>query len=232
MTARCKLMVCYTVHMKFSELPLHHAVLITHSDRASYGEALWNELSALSPAHRYFNQTVLDIETARAIISWAQTPYNDERIALISFHTAGLPAQNAMLKVLEEPRPGTRLVLLTSNASNLIDTVLSRVHHVRGIDNTASIHTSHAEEFLRTSPSFRMKLSFVVDILAQLDEEGRKDREAVREFILCLVSALSEARVEPRFITETLQVASYASDPSASGKALLEYLALLLPQIK
>lgn len=218
--------------MKFSELPLHHAVLITHNDRASYGEALWEEISSLSPAHRHFNQTVLDIETARAIISWAQTPYNDERIALISFHTAGVPAQNAMLKILEEPRPGTRLILLTSNASNLINTVLSRVHHVRGVEGTTSIQKSHAEEFLHTSPSFRMKLSFVGDILALLDEEGRKDREAVREFILCLVTALSEANVESRYITETLQVASYASDPSASGKALLEYLSLLLPQIK
>lgn len=218
--------------MKFSELPLHHAVLITHSDRASCGEALWNELSALSPAHRYFNQTVLDIDTARKIISWAQTPYNDERVALISFHTAGLPAQNAMLKILEEPRPGTRLILLTSNASNLIDTALSRVQHVRGLDGVTSIHTSRAEEFLRTSPSFRMKLSFVADILARQDEEGRKDREAVRAFILCLVTTLAEAKVESRFITEAIQAADYACDPSASGKALLEYLSLLLPQIK
>lgn len=218
--------------MKFSELPLHHAILITHNDRVSYGEALWEEIVSLSPAHRHFNQTVLDIETARAIISWAQTPYNYERVALISFHTAGIPAQNAMLKILEEPRPGTRFILLTSNASNLLDTVLSRVQHVRGIENKKDIHLSHAEEFLRTSHTFRMKLSFIGDLLTRTDEEGRKDREAVRQFVLCLVTALSEAGVESRYVTEALQTASYASDPSASGKALMEYLALLLPQIK
>jgi hypothetical protein len=218
--------------MKFSELPLHHAVLITHPERDAYSAALWEEISALSPAHRLFNQTVLDIETARKIISWAQTPYNDERIALVSFHTAGVPAQNAMLKILEEPRPGTRFVLLTSNSSDLIDTVLSRVRHVRGVENKKDIQLSHAEEFLRTSHAFRMNLSFVADVLARLDEEGRKDREAVRGFILCLVTALSEAKAEPRFIAEALEIASYASDPSASGKALLEYLSLLLPQAK
>ncbi len=218
--------------MKWNDLPKHHAVLVTHPDRASCGDALWEEVSALSPAHRYFNQTVLDIDTARKIISWAQAPYNDERIALISFHTAGTPAQNAMLKVLEEPRPGTRFVLLTSNVANLLPTIMSRVHHMRSEEGEVNLDRKHAEEFLRTSHAFRMKLSFVVDLLACVDEEGRKDREAVRSFLLSIAGELSAARVAPHYIQETLELASYASDPSASGKALLEYLTLLLPQTK
>jgi DNA polymerase III delta prime subunit len=218
--------------MHFSDFPAHHALLLTHTDRATYGETLWKEISSQSPAHTYYDQTVLDIETARKIISWAQSPYNDERIALISFHTAGLPAQNAMLKILEEPRQGTRFVLLTSNKENLIDTVLSRVHHIHVNASVSDLVQKTAEEFLATSPSFRMKLSHVVDLLAKIDEEGRKDREAIKGFILTLVSIMQAKKVEPRFITETLEIASYASDPSASGKALLEYLSLLLPQIK
>ncbi|MEZ0208655.1 MAG: hypothetical protein ACAH17_00555 [Candidatus Paceibacterota bacterium] len=217
--------------MRFSAFPPHHALLLTHSDRANYGETLWAELSSLSQAHRHFNQTVLDIETARKIISWAQTPYNDERIALISFHTAGLPAQNAMLKMLEEPRGSTRFILLTSNKENLIDTVLSRVHHVH-IESSSQDTSKNAEEFLATSSSFRMKLSHCVDLLARTDEEGRKDREAIKGFILSLIPVMQAKKVESRFILETISIASYASDPSASGKALLEYLALLLPEVK
>jgi hypothetical protein len=217
--------------MHFKDFPQHHAILLTHSDRLSYGQELWNEISTLSPAHRHFDQTVLDIETARIIISFAQSPYSGEKVALISFHTASLPAQNAMLKILEEPRGNMRFVLLTTNKNNLIDTVLSRVRHVHveGGENTSH---KHAEEFLFTSPSFRMKLSYVVDILSKVDEEGRKDREVVKAFILSLVDVMSEKKIAPRYITETLEIASYASDPSASGKALLEYLSLLLPQIK
>jgi DNA polymerase III delta prime subunit len=217
--------------MYFSSLPQHHAVLITHASRVGYGESLWKEISSLSPAHRHFDQTVLDIETARSIISFAQSPYSGEKIALISFHTASLPAQNAMLKILEEPRTNMRFVLLTTNKNNLIDTVLSRVRHIH-INGEESVNHKHALEFLSTSPSFRMKLSHVIDILAKVDEEGRKDREEVKGFILSLVSVMSERKVAPRYIAETLQIASYASDPSASGKALLEYLALLLPAIK
>lgn len=216
--------------MKFSELPKHHAILLTHGDRTAYGDELWKELSALSPAHRYFNQTVLDIDTARSIISWAQSPYNDARMALISFHSAGIPAQNAMLKVLEEPRGDTRFILLTSNRTGLLDTVLSRLHHIPL--QTEDIDMRHAQEFLSTTSRFRMKLSFVVDLLSKTDEEGRKDREGVRAFILSLVDALQKKKADARYLEETLKVASYASDPSASGKALLEYLSLLLPTIK
>jgi DNA polymerase III delta prime subunit len=218
--------------MRFSELPKHHALLLTSVDRTAYADELWKEISVLSPAHTYFNQTVLDIDTSRAIIHWAQTPYNDERIALVSFHTAGLPAQNAMLKILEEPRTGTRFILITTNKEHLIETVLSRVRHIHVEGESDDRMKKIAEEFLATSSSFRMRLSHVVDILAALDEEGRKDREAVKGFILSLVPVLQAKKVESRYITETLEIASYASDPSASGKALIEYLSLLLPQIK
>jgi hypothetical protein len=228
--------------MDFSSLPQHHAVLITHSDRTSFGEVLWKEISALSPAHRHFNQTVLDIETARSIISYVQSPYSKEKVALISFHTATLPAQNAMLKVLEEPRGDMRFILLTTNKNNLIDTVLSRVQHVHlGGEKSknkdlpampAHAGQAGAEEFLASNSSARMKLAFVVEILAKVDEEGRKDREAVKGFILSIVEVLNEKKAEPKYTLETLEIASYAADPSASGKALIEYLALLLPVIK
>lgn len=216
--------------MKFSELPEHHAILLTHGDRASYTDTLWSELSPISPAYRLFNQTVLDIDTARSIISWSQSPYNGARVALISFHTAGIPAQNAMLKMLEEPKAGTRFVLVTSNRSGLLDTVLSRLHHIplTAEDND----TRNAKEFLATTSAFRMKLSFIVDLLSGVDEEGRKDREGIKKFILTLVEILKEKKADARYIEETLVIASYVSDPSASGKALLEYLTLLLPVIK
>lgn len=216
--------------MDFSSLPQHHAILITHTDRTAIGEALWTQITARSLANRHFNQTVLDIETARAIIAYAQSPYNQEKIALISFHTATLPAQNAMLKILEEPRGDMRFILLTTNKDNLIDTILSRVQHVQGVSGKK--HNTDAEVFLASGATTRMRLPFITEMLARVDEEGRKDREAIKGFILQLVESLRERHVKANYILETLEVASYASDPSASGKALLEYLALLLPQVK
>lgn len=215
--------------MQFSDLPKHHAILLTHADRQVYADGLWKHITSSSPAHRYFNQTVLDIDTARDMISFAQSPYSGEKIALVSFNTASVPAQNALLKVLEEPRSGVRFILVTANKSHLIDTVLSRVRHV-------SVASEQSEEdarlFLSTPSASRMKLPNILSLLAKTDEEGRKNREATKSFILSVVSALSSLDAEPRFVLETMEVASYASDPSSSGKALLEYLSLLLPVIK
>lgn len=210
----------------------HHAVLYVYNNRQEEAEKIWAELSKSSPAHRFFNQTVLDIDAAREITSWANTPYNDEKIALISFHTAGVPAQNAMLKVLEEPPQGVKFIIITSNKEHLLDTVLSRLEYVKGKGDEEKSIDKDAKIFLETSPTSRMKLPEVVSLLAQMDEEGRKDREAVRGFILSLSELLLRKNAESKYILETLEVASYASDPSASGKALLEYLALLLPQTK
>lgn len=216
--------------MDITTLPKHHALLITASNRTEAAERIYNELKQQSPAHTFFNQTVLDIETARKIISWTNTPYNEEKFAVISFHTAGLEAQNTLLKILEEPRNGIRFILVTSNKENLIATVLSRVVCVEENNNKESLY--EATKFLETSHALRMKLPYVVDILSRTDEEDRKDRESVREFILALASVLNENSVSLNYVEETLQSASYAADPSASGKALLEYLSLLLPQTK
>ena len=74
-----------------------------------------------------------------------------------------------------------------------------------------------------------MKLPEIIKILNSSDEEGRKDRESVREFILTLADTLQKYPGYSNYTEEILQIASYSSDASASGKALLEYLSLLLP---
>lgn len=217
--------------MDFSTLPKHHAVLVTSEMRTVIAEKLWKELETHSLAHRYFNQTVLDIETAREIISWAKTPYDKERVGLISFYTSGIPAQNALLKILEEPPELTRFILITSNKESLLPTVLSRLHH----HETKSQQPDNLEDafiFLKTRPSERMKLPFLLELLERKDEKDRKDREGVRNFLLLLASALKQNQFESRYVIKTLEMASYAGDSSASSKSLLEYLAFLLPVTK
>jgi DNA polymerase III delta prime subunit len=218
--------------ISLSELPDHHAVLVVSGERDAVRVTLFEELQRISPVHRLFDQTVLDIDTARNIISWANTPYNDEKIALITFHIATIPAQNAMLKVLEEPKAGVKFILLTSNKEHLLETVLSRVESIETQGINSEEKDNRAVTFLATKHSERMKLAFVAQLLLSEDEEGRKDREKVRGFILSLSQVLSEKNAEPKYILETIEVASYAGDSSASGKALIEYLSLLLPVIK
>lgn len=217
--------------MILETLPKHHALLLEKSDRNNYALSFFEELRKTSPAHRFFNQTVIDMETAKALISWAQTPYHEERIALVSFHTIGIPAQNALLKLLEEPPLLTRFILVTSSPKNLIETFFSRVHFIRE-ETSLSLNSLDNEVilFFRTKSQERMKLPFIVNLLSLVDEEGRKEKEKVKTFILQLADFTITTKNNSRYTKEILEMSSYVSDPSSSPKALLEYLALLLPQ--
>jgi hypothetical protein len=72
----------------------------------------------------------------------------------------------------------------------------------------------------------------VTKLLASTDEEKRKDREKVKAFILALVEIMRTHNYQQIHILETIEIASFAGDPSSSGKTLVEYLGLLLPQLK
>lgn len=209
----------------------HHATLFVTNDRKKYTSHLWNELRRESVAHILHDHTVFDIDTARTLISWANTPYEGEKIALISFHTITIPAQNALLKILEEPRAGVRFVLVTSHRDALLPTLYSRLQERQG-DVVEYQENDLARLFLETSCTQRMKLPGILALLSATDEENRKDREQVKDFILSLVSILPKNENSHKNTLIGLEMASYAADPSASGKALLEYLSLLLPQTK
>ena len=219
--------------MNFSDLPKHHAILIKDSNRKESSTTLFNELQKASLVHRLFDQTVLDIDTARDIISWAKIPYDSEKVAVISFHSIGIEAQNAMLKILEEPPNQVRFVLCTGNTDILVPTFLSRVCQVESHGTVASEKIkASAKLFLETQYGERMKLPYVVFLLKQKDEKGRKEKENVRLFILSLVDQLPRTKENSSYIEELLTITSFSSDSSSSSKALLEYLSLLLPQMK
>lgn len=208
----------------------HHAILFVHPNRKEFATELWKELSASSPAHTLHDHTVIDIDTARSLTSWANTPFNEKKVALLSFHTITVPAQNALLKIVEEPANDITFVFVTTNKEALIPTLYSRLQH-RDISQTISTN-ANPSQFLATSSSERMKLPFVLKLLEAKDEEDRKDREGVRNFILSLAKTLATDHRYADKVEITLQMASYAGDPSSSGKAILEYLSLLLPETK
>ena len=208
----------------------HHAILFVHPNRKEFATELWKELSAASPAHTLHDHTVIDIDTARALTSWANTPFNEKKVALLSFHTITVPAQNALLKIVEEPSNDITFVFVTTNKEALIPTLYSRLQH----KDISLISTTDANpsQFLKTTSSERMKLPFIVKLLEAKDEEDRKDREGIRSFILSLAKTLAADHRYADKVEITLQMASYAGDPSSSGKAILEYLSLLLPETR
>ena len=217
--------------MSFISSLSHHATLFVYLDRKALAKTFWEELSKTSPAHIFHDHTVLDIDTARELKSWAVSAYSGEKVALLSFHTITIPAQNALLKILEEPRPGVRFVLVTSNSEMLIPTLLSRLQQQHG-NVMQDKEDVHAKLFLSTKYEERMKLPYVTNLVNAVDEENRKDREAVRSFIVSLAKSFQGNTHQHTYVCITLEMASYMGNASNSGKTVLEYLALLLPEVK
>jgi DNA polymerase III subunit delta' len=74
------------------------------------------------------------VDDVRLMIDWAfkTSARGRGKVALIyPAETLNLQAANALLKTLEEPAPGTRLILSASDVSLLLPTVRSRCQHLR-----------------------------------------------------------------------------------------------------
>lgn len=139
-------------------------------------------------------------------------------------------AQQALLKLFEEPQQGVIFVLLVPHGS-LIATLRSRMlPYPQAIEFKQNL--SAVKKFLQVSPKLR---SIAIAALLK-DEEGVRER--VREFVDSLERELYtqlEKSKGKRGLREGLEdiakVRSYLGDRSQSLKMLLEHLALSLPTV-
>lgn len=98
--------------------------------------------------------------------------HEDRKLAIISpAHLLSLPAQQAMLKLLEEPPENTQIILATSLPNKLLPTILSRGNlvHVEKEDKEASENSLY-EELTKLSVSASIKKS---------DEWSKSREEAI-----------------------------------------------------
>ncbi len=173
----------------------------------------------------------LGIDEARQIKEMQQrTAANDgaKKVFVISTDTITHEAQNALLKVFEEPTIDTHFFLLMPSAEVLLPTLRSRVVMVRAAV-ADSVGTSEeaerlATQFLAASKGKRMAL------LKPLMEE--KDKRAALSFVDQVLKICSrspqDVQTHRKDLEELLAMRSYLNDRSAGVKSILEYLALIL----
>lgn len=135
-------------------------------------------------------------------------------------------AQNALLKITEEPPAFARVVLVVPRADMLLPTLRSRFVLQ---DREVTIDDTEAEDFLKKAPSTRLKLV----------EKIHKDKDGVRARALIdgVERVLGKVfRSGDRSVVEHLHtLAAFRQDIRQRGvsmKMLLEHLALTLPKVK
>lgn len=168
------------------------------------------------------------IEDSRRIISLAsRKSLNRERmIIVLSFNLCTIEAQNALLKLFEEPAPHVHFFIFAPRELFVVPTLLSRMIVAPQISLEKNLDLTSAENFLNLS--LKDRLTFV----NSLSEAG--DKRAVSLFFDALEEVLYKRFIDTRepwhgALQNILTVREYLFDRSSSLKILLEHCANTLP---
>lgn len=163
------------------------------------------------------------IADARALMLQAQQTAVEAAGRTFVLATKNIPveAQNALLKLFEEPPRGVQFHVVIPQEGLLIPTLRSRVQIVS--DELTSLgDQTNFNDFLKSS--YADRLALIVDITKQ------KDVSHIEEIISGAEKYLAEnIRTQGTLATSIMLVREYVMTPGASKKMLLEELALSLP---
>jgi hypothetical protein len=210
---------------------LHHAYILPSTD-AEVKQKLHAYLSEKlgipvqgNPDVLELNLDTLTIHDARFLIEQAShTPLGEAKFFIVSFSFAGDEAQNALLKLLEEPTPRTHFFILVPSLGTLLETVRSRLSIL-----TVPSHSTDeiGKKFIEANPKERVALA-----KSAIEEKDKT-------WALALVSSLEHV-LHKRLLASPqdaktlaggealISARRYLEARSASVKMILEYLAASL----
>jgi hypothetical protein len=163
---------------------------------------------------------------AHALVQRAgQVPMGSVQVFILAFDRIVREAQNALLKVLEEPIPATYFALVVPTVEILLPTVRSRMAY-QGLMRTATPpEQQFARAFLRADKKERVRM------LEPLHKGVKDDMKPVmRSRAMHILDAL-EAELYAKKdagLREVLFVRTYLNDTGSSLKMLFEHLAVVL----
>ena len=177
---------------------------------------------------------ILTIDDARNLKSLAETrPIGPtgKRVFIISMNGITTEAQNALLKLLEEPSEYAHFFLVIPSAHLLLPTVKSRLQFIGRSTGPTIVNEEVAQEakmFLKNSPAKR--LDQIKKLIDDISKEKR-NRTGVIEFLSAVEDEIySKGELAShKKIFESIETArTYIHDRAPSVKMLLEYVALNL----
>jgi DNA polymerase III delta prime subunit len=204
---------------------LHHAYLIVKDDVSS----LWQELEDNLGFIRKANPDALSLELetfgideARDLSLWAiKKSFGERKVAVIKAPSITVEAQNALLKLFEEPTIGTHFFILISGSGNILGTLLSRV---RLIDNIESVDNEKPKTpFLKSPISKRLK------IIAPIIKD--KDKLKAKGLLNQISKEINQNKKDIASLEMIINAERFLSGRAPSVKMIMEHLAISLPVI-
>lgn len=156
-----------------------------------------------------------------------------QRVLVIAVQRAYHEAQNALLKLFEEPPQGTSVFLVLPTLGGLLPTLRSRVQILTLDDGGKPAISEIAEEFLKASKEKRSVL--IKKLTSGKDDENRQERRDDAIQILNGIEAVAYAQFKKDrsiaiLLSEIATLRGYLYDRSAPIRMILEHLSLVLPK--
>ncbi len=197
---------------------MHHAILFRTSEPALF--SVTNQPSE-TVVDQIFEKLTID-DVRQLIESAHRRPGEGSEgtcfIVRTSFITS--EAQHALLKLLEEPPATSRFVFVTTNALELLPTVLSRFHVEGGADSNDL--TAAFKDFSMMGLKDRLEI-----IEQKLKSKDLSWQESIRRGLITFLRTLSKN--DKATLIDLEFVAANLLTRGASNKMLLDQLALTLP---
>ncbi|MDE2188395.1 MAG: hypothetical protein KGJ35_01550 [Patescibacteria group bacterium] len=172
---------------------------------------------------------LLTIDQARALKEMHATrPFaeNGKKFFIIEAEDMTHEAQNALLKIFEEPNDYAHFFIIISSEQMLLPTLRSRLFIVHDTRSDLVLHRSDlVQNFLKSTLAQRIT---IVDELAADISDQKKPKSAAIEFVSGLSDYLKMENLEINAskLAILAETESYLRDRSPSVKQLLEYVAL------
>lgn len=172
----------------------------------------------------HYTHDRMGIDQVRRLVYEAYlAPFSgDLRMFVIVFRSITHEAQNALLKLLEEPPKTAQFFVVTSMHTELLPTLRSRLM-LMATEESLSDATSKS-----TCDTFR-HMSYAERLATIASRTSEKDDvwfDALMEGLEIYASEKKDAAL----MADVLMVRQYSASPGASKKMLLEHLALSLPE--
>lgn len=167
------------------------------------------------------------VEEARDIASKASSRAlsSARRTFVVVTPTMTSEAQNALLKLLEEPAGDALFFFIVPSPQMLLPTLRSRAQ-LMAVDAETALVVIDVREFLQSAPQARMDM---LKPLLEKDEDDRRDLSEPIAFLAALEHELSLNAVQKAEALEAVYRARrYIGDKGSLVKALLEQVALLI----
>jgi DNA polymerase-3 subunit delta' len=217
---------------------LHHAYLIV-GDRETIEPELINFIEdelhfpmLANPDFWLARHETFTIDDARELTELhMRKPFSgDRKIFIVSVRGMTVEAQNALLKLFEEPTPGNHFFLITSEEKNILPTLRSRMQYLNLHMEGKEKGDTFGKKFLKSSITERLKL------ISKIVED--KDKDEAKKSIRSVISAVRhEYKDEKNYVRmvpvleDLISSDDYLSDRSPSIKMILEHMALIVPRI-